>query len=217
MPGPYFPDPAAEAIRDTSFDSSAFVGDPNGNIIEMIKGLSASPMPPIINPYNGGAMRLDQNLHLPSASFAAAGSVTWPTANKAIAYPFLVSKTYNVKKLWCFNGSAVSGNVDMAIYTAAFARVVSIGSTAQAGTSVFQEFDIADTDLTPGLYYAALNCDNTTSTFIMGPTLSASIMKMSGVMEQAVGAVTLPNPFVPAVAVHTRAVMFGLADRTLVN
>lgn len=39
MPGPYFPDPAAEAIRDTGFSSAAFLADENGNALEMLRFL----------------------------------------------------------------------------------------------------------------------------------------------------------------------------------
>lgn len=43
MAGPYFPDPAAEALRDTGFDATAFVADANGNVIELVKYLIANP------------------------------------------------------------------------------------------------------------------------------------------------------------------------------
>lgn len=39
MAGPYFPDPAAEALRDTAFDSTAFLANENGNALEMLRYL----------------------------------------------------------------------------------------------------------------------------------------------------------------------------------
>lgn len=39
MPGPFFPDPAAEAIRDPAFDTSAYSADIDGGVIELLKYL----------------------------------------------------------------------------------------------------------------------------------------------------------------------------------
>lgn len=39
MPGPYFPDAAAEALRSPVFDSSAFLENEDGNVVEMLKYL----------------------------------------------------------------------------------------------------------------------------------------------------------------------------------
>lgn len=39
MPGPFFPDPAAEAIRDPAFDSSGYSSDIDGGVIELLKYL----------------------------------------------------------------------------------------------------------------------------------------------------------------------------------
>lgn len=42
MPGPYFPDPAAEALRDTAFDASGFSANIDGNVLEMLKYIAAA-------------------------------------------------------------------------------------------------------------------------------------------------------------------------------
>lgn len=93
-------------------------------------------------------------------------SGTFPAANAAIYMPFRTSATVVIATIEVLNGAAVSGNVDVGIYDEAQRRLVSSGSTAQAGTNVIQVFNITDTPLAPGLFYMALACDNTTATFI---------------------------------------------------
>lgn len=84
----------------------------------------------------------------------------WPTANLAIFVPMPISMPFTVVKMFLYNGGTVSGNVDIGIYTAEGARVVSSGTTAHAATTDKQVFDITDTLLNPGLYYLALAFDN---------------------------------------------------------
>src|SRR3972149_4026032 len=98
-------------------------------------------------------------------------SAVWPTANKALYVPFRIGKPVLVKKLFLINGATVSGNVDVGIYDAAGTRLISAGSTAQAGASALQQFDIADTLLGWGLFYMALAVRNVTATALGTATL----------------------------------------------
>lgn len=84
------------------------------------------------------------------------------TANRAILVPFVLVADGIVEKITVANGTVVSGNVDVGIYNEAYTRLVSSGSTAQAGTSALQIFDITDTPLKAGRYYMAFCMDNTT-------------------------------------------------------
>ncbi len=114
---------------------------------------------PTITPWDllsVGPFILHENSTLPA-------SIVWPTANKAIYVPFTLNVAETALKLFCGNGAVVSGNVDVGVYTAAGARVISSGSTAQSGTSVLQVFDTADTLLVPGYYYFAMAVDNITA------------------------------------------------------
>jgi len=90
------------------------------------------------------------------------GSAAWPTANKAIFIPFPVFYPITVYKMFVENGTTLSGSIDVGIYDRGGARKISIGATAQSGTSAIQEFNITDTTLNPGLYYLAIAMDNTT-------------------------------------------------------
>lgn len=93
---------------------------------------------------------------------ASPGSTTnWPAANEAIFVPFILDRPALVKRMFTANGSTVNGNVDVGIYTWDGARIVSIGSTAHAGTSTLQFFNITDTYLGVGQYYMAAAADGT--------------------------------------------------------
>jgi hypothetical protein len=141
-------------------------------------------------------------LVISTASFASLGieqrcaavgaaSATWPTANKAIFVPFILARSFTVVQIGFFNGSAVSGNVDVGIYDEAGTRLVSSGSTAQSGTDAVQAFNTTDITLGPGRYYMAAAMDNTTGTNTSA-AVTAPKPSMYGVMSQT-SAFALPS------------------------
>lgn len=109
-------------------------------------------------------------------------SAAYPLANLALFFPFVLSAGLLVKKVAWFNGTAVSGNVDMGVYDQVGARLFSTGSTVQSGTSTKQEVDITDYYLTPALYYFALACNNTTATFLRS-LVSQELARVLGCVE----------------------------------
>ena len=68
----------------------------------------------------------------------APASATWPSANLAIACPIYIDSYGTVVKLWTANGATASGNFDIGLYDESFNKLVSIGATAQSGTSTIQ-------------------------------------------------------------------------------
>lgn len=133
--------------------------------------------------------------HMLLTGFSMGTNGTWPAANRALYVPVIVETTVTAFQMGIIVGVS-SGNIDVGIYDEKFARVVSMGSTAVAAAG-FQAFDIADTVLIPGVYYLAMCVDNTTASFPRAGVL-AEHLRANGVQQQAVGAVTLPNPMVPA-------------------
>jgi len=93
-----------------------------------------------------------------------ATSTAWPIASGTICVPIEVLYPVTVAKMMVNNGSVPTGTMDVGIYDAGGARLVSAGSTPQVGASAIQIFDIADTLLLPGLYYLALAFNNSIST-----------------------------------------------------
>lgn len=102
-------------------------------------------------------------------------------SNRAHFVPIALPAPVRAKRLFWLNGSSVSGNADIAIYSHAGSRIVSAGTTAQSGASVLQFIDIADTELPAGNYYLALSADNNTGTFATFPTLSAFANRQFGI------------------------------------
>lgn len=112
-------------------------------------------------------------------------SASWPVANTAYFVPFVLSRAITIAQMFCLNGTAVSGNVDVGIYSADGARLVSSGSTAQSGTSTIQLFDIADTTIGPGQFYLAMVMDNTTGTHGRFAPAASAVGRALGVLEMA--------------------------------
>lgn len=114
----------------------------------------------------------------------SAGS--WPTANLAVFVPVVVGTHITVYQLGWQNAGTLSGNVDAGIYDKSRTKLVSTGSTAQAGANAFQLVDIADTVLPRGVYYLALAVDNLTAQFMFpGGSFQAGNYRGCGCGEQA--------------------------------
>lgn len=152
----------------------------------------------------------------PEMSFAVVGtggSAVWPSANRALFFPFYLGARMTATKIAWINGAAVSGNCDAGIYDLAGTRLVSSGSTAQAGTSAIQTVDITDTILSPGTYYMALAVDNTTAAFMrVGP--NALLLAGAGVAQMAT-AFPLPDPATLAVVAAAYLPYMGVSFRTV--
>lgn len=118
------------------------------------------------------------------------------TANRAVYQPVQVEEPCTVFQMMV-TVSTQAGNLDVGIYDMeSLKRLVSAGSTAVAAAG-FQTIDIADTYLTPGWYFLALCCDSSTAVF-RNSGVAAAAARACGFAQQAVGAVTLPDPAVPA-------------------
>lgn len=137
----------------------------------------------------GGTSGAGELVSLTGGTFAT-GAV-WPAANRAIYVPVMVETTVTAYQMGIIVTTS-SGNLDVGIYDDRGARLVSMGSTAM-GAAGFQAFNIADTVLTPGVYFLAMCVDNTTASIPRTAAL-AEHLRSTGVQQQAVGAVTLPNP-----------------------
>lgn len=110
-------------------------------------------------------------------------SATWPTANRITYVPVPCPGPFTLTKLAFENGTAVSGNLDIGLYTPEGTRIVSTGSTAQAGIGLWQEIDVTDTQLAPGWYYLAAVLDNTTGTHLRLAS-SGVAKRLYGMMEE---------------------------------
>jgi len=147
--------------------------------------------PPILSTFSFRSGGFGAFLTANRISINAAG--TWPAANRALYMPVEVNAPCTAYQM-AFVVSVQSGNCDVGIYDELGNRLVSAGSTA-VGVAGVQVVDIADTVLAPGVYFLAMNVDNTTASVNRasgGGT--ADEYRCAGVQQQAVGAVALPNP-----------------------
>lgn len=123
-----------------------------------------------------------------AARYAQPSSTAWPSANLAIFCPIHVGSPVLVKQLFVLNGATASGNIDVGLYASDGTRITSAGSTAQAGTSAIQAFNITDIQIGSGLYYIAVALDNNTGTVeghTFAITAGANALKTMGLAQQA--------------------------------
>ena len=153
--------------------------------------------------FSAGAVRL-----------ASAASAAFPTTNQAFFMPLFMGAPITIAQLFVWNGATVSGNVDVGVYAEDGTRLVSSGSTAQAGTSVLQVFDVTDTVIGPGNYYLALACDNTTAT-ITRVTVALSVARLHGNLTQA-SAFPLPTLATFATVAGGFTPIMGFTPRTVI-
>jgi hypothetical protein len=136
---------------------------------------------------------------------AAIASGAWPSANKPIAIPFVLSQAAILQQVRFRTGSAAGGNGDVGIYDTSFNRIVSSGSTAFSASSSYQLMDIADTALAPGRYYLAFALDNITANRVgfIAATSSTLVTRVMGCLDSTTNAFPLPNPLTNMVAAAT--------------
>jgi len=172
-------------------------------------------------PYNlvipDGLVTIDPNsmCSLGYASYTgAAVSVAWQSANRAIYIPFRISRSILVLNMYTFNGAVVNGNLDIGIYDKHGTRIVSSGSTAQAGVSSIQTLNITDTVIGPGLFYMALALSTNGTILFQNTGATGMFMKAMGLAQQANA---FPLPANATFATYTDYLWhFGLTARSIV-
>lgn len=170
-----------------------------------------TPVPLILSPLS----ELSIGLQLASNAAVVPASAVWPSANLGIYVPFALPRTMTVLKLFWVNGATVAGNVDCGIYDASLNKIISTGAVAQATINVAQSVDITDTVLPgPANYYMCLSASLATATFFR-TTPVVSILKASGMAQQA-SAHPLPASLTLAAVANAYVPIFGLAFRTTV-
>lgn len=143
-----------------------------------------------------------------------------PAANDPWAFPFRLGQGVFLREFLIFNGSAAGGNVDMGVYTSAFARLISTGSVAGSGNSAWQVMDVTDTELLPNVtYYLVMARDNATANRqrSFSGSLSAGQNALAGVQDSTTDAFPLPDPLtnMGAAATITQIPIMGFSCRTV--
>lgn len=151
-----------------------------------------------------------------AAMVALFASSTYPAANRALAFPFVIAHPFLVRKVFWLNGTtATTDSADVGVYTEAGALLVSGGGTAISGASGTQEVNVTDTLLRPGRYWCAYAQNGVTATPIMSATV-AGLLRAVGCAQMAT-AYVLPATFTPAAVASANFPVFGIASRTLAS
>jgi hypothetical protein len=142
---------------------------------------------------------------------ASSASATYPTTNLALFVPFRLSEPRKALQMWTCNGATAAANLDVGVYDAVGNRLVSIGTTAQAGTSALQLYDITDTwfdsDVT---YYMAIAANNTTPTLFRWTGVNAGQIASFGILQMAT-AFVLPATATYAACTTNYIPLFGIS------
>lgn len=133
---------------------------------------------------------------LVGAALSASNAAAWNAANDIFYIPIRLAEPFTVRAVGLHNGTAVSGNIDVGIYSENGTKMWSSGSTAQSGTSAVQLFTPTAFTLPAGRYFMAVTADNTTAQF-RGPSLGEA-GRCTGVLMGS--AFPLPSTMSGAVA-----------------
>lgn len=141
-----------------------------------------------------------------------------PGANAILYAPFSIEQTATAVSMGYIVGGVSNGNVLMGIYAGAGALVVSSASTAQGSANVFQEVGIADTTLSAGFYFMAIQFSSATGTVYSSSANDENVLSNMPIYGETAGGFALPatmtpvlstlaTPGVPAMAVYFDALV----------
>ncbi len=186
-------------------------------------GLTAMPSPPIIT--LASRVAFGATLARTGPGNAASGASPWSgAANVLLAFPFVLeAPRTTIYKGFAITGSSAGSNFEVGILDASFEKIVSSGSVsggAVANTAVMA--DLTDTTLPPGLYYAAMSCDATTTGrwFRWSPAGAAAIafwMAFGCWQQAAAGPGSFPTTATPADITNAAFPLFGLITRSVLD
>jgi hypothetical protein len=137
---------------------------------------------------------------------AAPASVAWPSAGLALYIPLYVSAPGMVQGLFWQNGTAVAGNVELALYDEDGNKLATTGLIVAAGVSAPQYTAFASPVLlTTGRYYLALVASSASQTFLAWGTtaVATNVNRMFGILEQAGLGGGLPAAWTPVTSARS--------------
>lgn len=158
------------------------------------------PPPPVLSTFHLDCMGAKQITGVGTGSLMSAASAVFPLANSAVLHPFKLCDWATAYQLLLHIGATTSGNVDIGIYDSQGNRIVSSGSTAAGIINTLQQFNIADTVLSPGDYFLAVGCDNITCTMFRDSSNDEFLLPRSALYQiTGLTGPTLPATITPAI------------------
>lgn len=118
-----------------------------------------------------------------SAEAVASPTASTPlgSANTAHLIPFWVSQTTSFTIVRIANGTTLNGHFDLGVYDKDLNRLVSTGSTLQAGASTNQTVTVSLT-IPAGNYYMAISVDSSSATYFRQTFVGTAIAEHVGIL-----------------------------------
>lgn len=125
------------------------------------------------------------------------GTDTTPVVTEQYLCAVLVEANTTLTGVALLNGSAVAGNVTVALYDSAGALLASSASTAQAGTAAYQQIPFAAAVAVkgPGRYFVMASFDNVAARFRSHILGNFPAGKLTAQVYGTLAAVTVPTTF----------------------
>lgn len=140
------------------------------------------------------------------------GTSAWPANNLAVYVPVSIPTPFTIARFMVPNGSNITGNVDIGIYDIGGTRLLSTGSTLRASASAVQYIGVTDQVFQAGSYYLGLVGSSTTGTYLQAAIANATRARVVGVLEEQLGATTLPATMTGAAYTRTAIPQFGFTQ-----
>lgn len=156
-----------------------------------------------------------------ASASAGSGASPWSdAANTVLFFPFVLEATTTFYKGFAVTGASPGSNFEVGIVDDAYAKITSSGTIAAgAVASVPVVADFTDVKLPPGLYYAGMSCDATTTgrwTRWSLATIGAAFWAGMGCFKHAAGAPgSFPSTATPADYSNSGFPLFGLITRSV--
>lgn len=151
---------------------------------------------------------------------ASSGASPWSdAANTLMAFPFVLEAQTTIYKGFAVTGTSPGSNFEVGILDADYNKIVSSGSVSGgAVASVPVMADFTDVTLPPGLYYAGMSCNATTTGrwFRFSVTTTGIPYFMSiGCWKSANAPGSFPSTATPADLTNIAFPLFGLITRSV--
>ncbi len=133
-------------------------------------------------------------------STTTTGTDTTPAVTEEFVAQVFVPINCQATGIAILNGSAVAGNVQLALYDSAGNLVATTASTAQAGTAAYQQvpFSAVQSLKGPAKYFIGLQCNNVGARFRTHILGNFPATKKTGQTYGTFTALTVPTTFTTA-------------------
>lgn len=146
-----------------------------------------------------------------TAGPGSAANLTW-VANRAIYVPLSLPYPYPIKRFFWTHGNPVGGSTDVGIFSFDFAKIVSTGSIADAGSNAVLQYSALASVflLTPGRYWLALSHNSAAAAHLRGgSSLTVASARRLGLLEE-LSAFPLPASATPVTMTSALFPLFGI-------